>query len=163
VEGASTERMTIDGYWLNTTMMSDVEWIECEFEGGLFTGTFRLMPTTETYFVKVPSSLVPGRKRLPPGFKITALPLVLNSATTGNQLRGKSLDNLLVSHWNNAQNWVYVVLSRVRTLKGLHLRSVLPNDINWDPPPELLRMLESFRESLHPEEVIRTTIEILPN
>jgi hypothetical protein len=44
LEGASTERMTIDGYCLNTTMMSDVEWIECEFEGGLFTGTFRLKP-----------------------------------------------------------------------------------------------------------------------
>jgi energy-coupling factor transporter ATP-binding protein EcfA2 len=163
LEGASTERMTIDGYWLNTTMMSDVEWIECEFEGGLFTGTFRLKPTTETYCVKVPNSLVPGRKRLPAGFKITALPLVLNSATTGHKLQGKSVDNLLVSHWNNAQNWAYVVLSRVRTLKGLHLRSVLPNDINWDPPPELLRMLESFRESLLPEEVIRNTITLLPH
>jgi energy-coupling factor transporter ATP-binding protein EcfA2 len=162
VEGASTERMSVDGYWLNTTKMSDVEWIECEFEGGLFTGTFRLKPTTETYCVKVPNSLVPGRKRLPAVFKITALPLVLNSATTGHKLQGKSVDNLLVSHWSNAQNWAYVVLSTVRTLNGLHLRSVLPDDINWDPPHELLRMLQSFRERLLPQEVIWTTIEILP-
>jgi hypothetical protein len=160
VEGASTHRITIDGYWINAANMSDVKWIECEFEGGLFSGTFRLKPTSESYSVQVPSSLIPNKKRLPATFKITALPLVLNSATTGHKLQGKSVEKLLVSHWNTAQNWAYVVLSRVRTLTGLHLRSALPIGISFEPPKEMLLMLHHFRDKLVPPEVTREDIII---
>lgn len=160
VEGASTHRITIDGYWINAANMSDVKWIECEFEGGLFSGTFRLKPTSESYSVQVPSSLIPNKKRLPATFKITALPLVLNSATTGHKLQGKSVEKLLVSHWNTAQNWTYVVLSRVRTLTGLHLRSALPIGISFEPPKEMLLMLHHFRDKLVPPEVTREDIII---
>ena len=42
-----------------------------------------------------------------------------NVATTGHKLQGMSKDNLVVTDWNYDKNWVYVVLSRVRTLAGL--------------------------------------------
>ena len=45
---------------------------------------------------------------------------VKNIATTGHQLQGMSKDQLIVSSWNySSKNWIYVVLSRVRTLSGL--------------------------------------------
>ena len=45
-----------------------------------------------------------------------------NSATTGYKLQGVSLNQMLVRSCNySAPNWIYVVLSRVRTLKRLHI------------------------------------------
>jgi hypothetical protein len=45
-----------------------------------------------------------------------------NIATTGHKLQGLSKDALIVASWGyNFENWVYVVLSRVRTLDGLYL------------------------------------------
>ena len=54
-----------------------------------------------------------------------------NIATTVHKLQGVSLDNLIIHSWNYViKNCVYVVLSRVKTLKGLVLCQLL--DINRD-------------------------------
>jgi hypothetical protein len=43
-------------------------------------------------------------------------------ATTGHKLQGMTKDALVVNEWNyRCANWVYIVLSRVRTCKGLFL------------------------------------------
>ena len=56
------------------------------------------------------------------GMKITQFGVNSNIATTGHKLQGTSKDQLIVASWNySCPNWVYVVLSRVRTLKGLFL------------------------------------------
>ena len=48
--------------------------------------------------------------------------LLFNIATTGHKLQGISKDNEIVVNWfYGVKNWVYVVLSRVRTLSGLYL------------------------------------------
>ena len=52
-------------------------------------------------------------------------PLISNSATTGHKLQGCTLDNILVNDWYYQQNWAYVVLSRVREMKGLYMRQKL--------------------------------------
>ena len=40
-----------------------------------------------------------------------------NSATTGYKLQGVSLNQMVVRFWNySTPNWIYAVLSRVRTL-----------------------------------------------
>ena len=47
---------------------------------------------------------------------------VKNIATTAHQLQGMSKDQLIASSLNySSKNWIYVVLSRVRTLSGLYL------------------------------------------
>ena len=53
------------------------------------------------------------------------LPIISNIATTGHKLQGASVDNLFVHAWNYSTNWVYVILSRVRTMKGLYFREKL--------------------------------------
>ena len=48
--------------------------------------------------------------------------VLVNIATTGHKLQGMSKDNVIVVSWfYGVKNWVYVVLSRVRTLSGLYL------------------------------------------
>ena len=52
----------------------------------------------------------------------------MNDATTGHKLQGMSKDKLIIVSWSFIPNWIYVVLSRVRTLKGLFLLRPLPTD-----------------------------------
>ena len=55
----------------------------------------------------------------------TQLPILCNNATTGHKLQGATIKTLFVHSWSNVRNWTYVVLSRVKTLKGLFLRRKL--------------------------------------
>ena len=53
-------------------------------------------------------------------FKIEQFEFLINNATTGHKLQGMSKYILVVTdYWYKTINWVYVVLSRLRTLKGL--------------------------------------------
>ena len=56
--------------------------------------------------------------------------LVSDNATTGHKLQGATLENLFVHTWSHRGNWVHVVLSRVKSLSGLHLRMPLSSDPN---------------------------------
>ena len=67
-----------------------------------------------------------GAKGQTPGVTMTQLPINMNDATTGHKLQGMSKDKLIVVSWSFIPNWIYVVLSRVRTLKGLFLLKPLP-------------------------------------
>ena len=53
------------------------------------------------------------------------LPIISNTATTGHKLQGASLNELFVHTWFYGTNWVYVILSRVRTMNGLYFREKL--------------------------------------
>jgi hypothetical protein len=55
----------------------------------------------------------------------TQLPIICNNATTGHKLQGTSIESLFVHASTTVRNWMYVVLSRVKTLKGLYLRRPL--------------------------------------
>ena len=78
--------------------------------------------------------------------KGTQFPLISNSCTTGHKLQGCSVDNILVNSWYYGSNWAYVVLSRVRTIKGLYMREPLSNElINYEPNKDMLDMLKYLR------------------
>ena len=56
--------------------------------------------------------------------KVKVVQFGVNSskATTGHKLQGVSLNQMVVRSWNySTPNWIYVVLSRVRTLNGIHI------------------------------------------
>ena len=87
---------------------------------------FRLSPKTVTAYVNVTlDDSVTYRTELS-GVTMTQLPINMNDATTGHKLQGMSKDKLIVVSWSFIPNWIYVVLSRVRTLKGLFLLKPLP-------------------------------------
>jgi hypothetical protein len=81
--------------------------------------------------------------------KARQLPVVINNATTGHKLQGSSVDSLFVHSWSYVTNWVYVILSRVRTLNGLYCRKPLSTDLRKYAVPELLvKMMQEFSNRL---------------
>jgi hypothetical protein len=78
--------------------------------------------------------------------KAIQLSLLIKNATTGHKLQGSGVDSLFVHNWSYVQNWVYVMLSRVKTRAGLFCRKPLSKDLRKYAVPEALqRMLQSFR------------------
>jgi len=79
--------------------------------------------------------------------KAVQLPLLVNNATTGHKLQGSGVDQLFVHSWSYVTNWVYVMLSRVRTRAGLFSRQKLSNDLSkYQVPRELQRLLQHFKK-----------------
>ena len=81
---------------------------------------FKLAPQSRTCSVNVsPNDQVSTTRRMK--CRVTQLPVISSDAITGHKLQGLTKDNLVVYSWNKSTNWIYVVLSRVRTLSGLFL------------------------------------------
>lgn len=78
---------------------------------------------------------------------VTQIPVNANIATTGHKLQGMSKDILIVNNWNyKCTNWVYVVLSRVRTRKGLFLSRPLDLTREFSVPDNLLQFEKRMRD-----------------
>ena len=82
---------------------------------------------------------------------MTQIPVNSNVATTGHKhkLQGMSKDTLIVSEWDyRCANWVYVVLSRVRTRKGLFLTKPLDLERDFNVPESLIDFENRIRTNL---------------
>ena len=110
----------------------EIETIEKRLQNAKKARTFKLTP--QTFSVKV--NVIPSDLMLETvSMKCTMkqIPVNASDAITGNKLQGLTKDNLIVYSWNKSTMWIYVVLSRVRTLKGLFLmKSLKLSDIK--PP-----------------------------
>lgn len=81
--------------------------------------------------------------------KGSQFPIISNTATTGHKLQGCSLDSLFVNEWHYHSNWAYVVLSRVRTMKGLYIQSPLTENLDeYLMPEEMTRMIRRFERTI---------------
>ena len=92
-------------------------------------------------------------KQKPVWKKITVdqLPININDATTAHKLQGASKQSIIVHNWVYSHGWVYTVLSRVRTRKGLFLSKKLQykNDgAYYQLPTELLRFEARMRSKI---------------
>ena len=78
--------------------------------------------------------------------KANQFPFVSNTATTGHKLQGATKDSLYVPFWHySTPNWPYVVLSRVRTRKGLFIGEKLNPDKDYSLDHRIVRMIIAFR------------------
>ena len=111
-----------DGKKVWTVSIDDVEWMEFKHyptPNGTKARTFKLKPQefTATIKIKIPATetldIILGNA------KVKQIPVNSNIATTGgHKLQGMSKDVLIINNWDYlCANWVYVVLSRVRTLE----------------------------------------------
>ena len=65
------------------------------------------------------------------GLSMLQFPVNSNIATTGHKLQGQTKQNLVIGSWNyRCRNWIYVVLSRVTTMKGLYFTEELDDDLS---------------------------------
>ena len=126
---------------------SELEKLKKELELLKEAQCFRLSPVKSTAFVHVTLVDAVSEQKIFKGVRFTQLPINMNDATTGHKLQGMSKDQLIVVSWTFISNWIYVVLSRVRTLKGLFLLKPLPTDCldKFQVP----RDLQAFERRMH--------------
>ena len=108
-------------------------------------GKFRLKPRVRTFRVKYPIAEFGIKFRIQTNIELQYLPLIVNHATTGHKLQGKTVKSLVIAEWSKVKNWAYVVISRVKTLAGLFLMKPIPEDISFLPEKEYLDMIENLR------------------
>ncbi|KAL7533610.1 hypothetical protein ACHAXR_006767 [Thalassiosira sp. AJA248-18] len=133
-----------DGKKVNTVSVDDVKWIHFEHwpkPPRNANRLFKLKPRSFSSKMQFPISQFDDNLSLTVG-NISFKQFAVNSniATTGHKLQGMSKDTLIVNSWNYSfPNWIYVVLSRVRTLSGLYLCKPLDLDKPFIVPDKLIQ------------------------
>ena len=83
------------------------------------------------------------------GISMEQFPLNSNIATTCHKLQGKTLVHLIVNSFDyGKKNWVYVVLSRIKRLKGLILKQKLDVARDFSCDPVLLRWKKKMKNTI---------------
>ena len=137
-----------------TASIDDVAWVEFEHFPEPPKGKakrFRLAPQqfTATITFNIVKGLSTENNFKVGNAKVTQIPVNSNVATTGHKLQGMSKDTLIVSEWDyRCANWVYVVLSRVRTRKGLFLTKPLDLERDFNVPESLIDFENRIRTNL---------------
>ena len=142
--------------WVNAISIEDVEHIEVEWlDCDKFVGKFRLTSEKGTFRVKYPICEFGVNQRVNTNIELQYLPVIVNHATTGHKLQGKTVASLVIAEWSKLKNWAYVVLSRVKTLDGLFMTHPIPEDIDFSPPSNYLDMMQNLRQTIlaNPEQV----------
>jgi hypothetical protein len=138
-EDAHPQWKNYDGKKVLTVSANDCNYMLCEHwkaeKEGQIPRRFKLTPDTDKYQLKMPMQGQIISFKL----KVTQFGVISCIGTTGHKLQGMSKDNIIVTSWNyRTRNWIYVVLSRVRTLKGLHLLQKLKTTVDFSPHPKLM-------------------------
>ena len=148
MDGRERKWKNWDGKKVWTASIDSVEWIEFEHyptPPGKKARTFKLAPQEFSAKIKFPLNeditVTVGNAT------VTQVPVNSNIATTGHKLQGMSKDTLIVNSWNyRCANWVYVVLSRVRTLGGLYLMKPLDLERRFNVPEHLIRFEQRLKD-----------------
>jgi hypothetical protein len=147
-KGKKATPMKLHGYWVYSINAEDVEHVVLEWHESRFKGRFIIKPKSQGYQVAFPIVQDGQKMRVKTGITLFQLPILINHATTGHKLQGKTLDDLIVAEWSKLKNWAYVVLSRVRTLAGLFLLKPIPIDIDFAPDPRYIEMMTRLRSKI---------------
>jgi len=131
-----------EGHKVWTVSVEHVRWVEYEHFPKAPRGKpkrFRLYPKEFSAKISFPIDVTNDIRISIGNAAITQIPVNSNIATTGHKLQGMSKNTLIVNNWDyRCANWVYVVLSRVRTRKGLFLMKALDMNRDFSVPQKLL-------------------------
>ena len=146
--GAQIEKENWDGYMVNSIFCHDVKYMICMKEKEKETDPdeyFKMEPKKGAITITAQQL-----GNLPiKGINMEQFGVIHNIATTGHKLQGASMDNLVINSWNySCPNWIYVVLSRVRTLLGLVLNVKLDETNDFAPKEELVRWEAEIRNNI---------------
>jgi hypothetical protein len=148
--------MNLDGYYVRSIDASKVDYLLCKFLDS--DQTFRVSAKHVACKVDMPIDLIDGEKiRKTVDVTVNRFPVLINYATTGHKLQGQTKTSLFISEWHYGANWPYVVLSRVKTLKGLFLRIPIriKHSFAWDNRlvQMLIRMRQKTPQEYDPDEL----------
>ena len=151
-EGKKPKKTKFNGYWVWSVYASDIKFMVLEWsEDSPFTGQFLIVPKELSCVTKIEVEDFGMKKLADANLHIIQFPITLNHATTGHKLQGKSVDDLFVCEFTNkVKNWLYVVLSRVRTFSGLYLAKKIPPMQNTGPDEQMKSMMATLRRTISP-------------
>ena len=131
------------GQRVNTVYASQVSAIHLRHvDTSITPQQFSVEPTQHSFTTTFPTFTGPRKAKM----QGRQFPFVSNTCTTGHKLQGATVDDILVTDWVYEKNWHYVVLSRVRTMEGMHMRKPLSEDLSlYAKPPALTEMMNEFR------------------
>lgn len=149
---------------------SDVEYIILQHtnQKNRMPTTFKMIPKKYTFRVKAKLNTPLYNKTIdsdgnPARMTAMQLPILINNATTGHKLQGTSIESLFISQWNYSKNWPYVMLSRVKTIDGLYLRTPLSTDLDhYKIPEKLFQLVEDLKQFL-PKKIPKNIYKQLEN
>jgi len=129
-KGMLKETIIIDGYFVNCVEACHVHSISVEMMDGNHDPNnpkvLNISPVSVTANVNFPmpydGPITKQTIRFWRKIKFDQFPVNVANARTVHKLQGRSIENILISNWDYTGNWVYVVLSRCSTLKGIFLR-----------------------------------------
>jgi hypothetical protein len=142
-----------NGYKVLAIDATDVEYIICEkpkkkadTSGKPQLPEYFILPN-KTFRVKISLPLGTTRKLYPENttMKLTQFPINIDLGTTCHKLQGKSKAFLVITEFDYAtENWIYVALSRVKTLSGLFLLKPLNFKKDFSPSDILMREMRGL-------------------
>jgi len=123
IEEKDTQVGCMDGHWVRMVDASQVDYLLCQHDcGDSFCRTFKVEPRRELCAVRLNTDFLDGiKQKTTVKMHMDQLQLLVNNATTGHKLQGRSVDTIFISNQSKCVNWPCVVLSRVKTLEGLFL------------------------------------------
>ena len=154
--GTELEKIKMYDVWVHTISIEFVEYIEVEWQDcDTFIGRFCLTPEVGVFRVNFPISQFGLNTRIQASVQLLYFSVVVNHATTGHKLQGKTVESLVIAEWSRVKNWAYVVISRVKTLNGLFLLKPIPDNIDFSPANDYLEMMKYLRKTVlaTPEQV----------
>jgi len=131
---------------------SQVAYIELRHYNSLVQpAVFHIKPKTHSFKARIPKPIIlrthPKHTTELIEMRATQLPILINNATTGHKLQGSGVNLLFVHNWSYVTNWVYTMLSRVKTLNGLFLRKPLDLDLSkYAVPQAYTQMIQQFQQ-----------------
>jgi hypothetical protein len=158
-----------DNITIPTVFASQVEYITLQHTSPRFENElFNVKPSQHAFSGKMPDMIQPNIFNTIE-MKANQFSFVSNDATTGHKLQGTGVDALYVHNWSYRTNWVYVVLSRVRTLSGLFARKLLSLDMSLYTLPKmyttminnLLLVQPRFFTQIEYENILQQPVTIL--
>jgi hypothetical protein len=79
----------------------EVEWQDCD----QFVGKFQLTPDVAAFRVKYPISKFRLNTQIQTNIELQYILVILNNATTGHKLQGKTIKSLVIAEWSRVKNW----------------------------------------------------------
>jgi hypothetical protein len=133
VDYNNLEKIVIDDFWVWCVSVCQLKSVKLRVLDGLQEDCeikhVKMSPVCAVGVAHFPvplhDSVDKNTPRIWRGCRFKQFPLNIANARTIHKLQGRSIDNLVISTWDYTDNWIYVALSRVKTLSGLFLRTEL--------------------------------------
>ena len=160
----SVKTMLINEYHVQCISVNKIKCIHVELIEDLNEGDSARIVDIEPqeYYTKIKfpidlySKITHTTKRYRANMKLKQLPVNLATARTVHKLQGLSVNNVFISSWDYGGNWIYVVLSRCKTMRGMFFRRRLDHNKLKFIDDKVVQFYKKMDEKIYKENEMYT-------